>query len=79
MTWKFPRRKTRYDSPIDADALSDNLHEFVSEAGKLNEHNFSGDGTINNQNVQIPYRTHEGAAVAVTSEYWTSSSNIGRA
>jgi hypothetical protein len=77
MAWKFPKRKTRYDSPIDGDALSDNLHEFVSEAGKLNEHNFNGDKTVNKKNVQIPYRTNEGAAVSINNLFWTTDHRIG--
>tara|TARA_R100001163_G_scaffold64292_1_gene58191 strand:- start:393 stop:1187 length:795 start_codon:yes stop_codon:yes gene_type:complete len=72
MAWKFPKRKTRYDSPIDGDGLSDNFHGLISEAGKLNEHNFSADSTINDENAQIPYRTNDDAAVVITSQYWTN-------
>ena len=68
MAWKFPKRKTRYDSPIDGDGLSENFHGFISEAGKLNEHNFSGDNTVNNEKAQIPYRTNDDAAIIITSE-----------
>ena len=79
MSWKFPKRKTRYDSPIDADGISDTIHELTSEVGKFNEHNFSADSTINNSNVQIPHRSEEDAAVVISHTYWTTSGvRIGR-
>lgn len=79
MAWKFPKRKTRYDSPIDGEGLSENFHEFISEAGNLNEHNFSGDTTLSDKNVQVPYRTEEDAAVVVTYEWWrTAGHRIGK-
>lgn len=78
MAWKFPKRRTRYDSPIDGEDLSGNFHEFISENGKLNEHNFSADSTLSENKVQIPFKSDEDAAVAVTSTYWTTSHKIGK-
>jgi hypothetical protein len=77
VAWKFPKRSTRQKSPIDIETINDNFHEFVSEVGNLNEHNWSGDTTINNGVVQIPYSDPIEAAVKVHHEYWWENHNIG--
>mgnify|MGYP003648536721 CR=1 FL=1 len=78
MSWKFPIRTTRQKSPIDIETVNDNFHEFVSEVGNLNEHNWSAQHTVNNKNVQIPSLIEKGAALRIHSKYWQADQQIGK-
>ena len=77
MSWKFPKRKTRAESPLGVDAINENLHEFVSEAGALNEHNFNAKKPLCTQNSQIPYEDPDEAALVMHRKYWWCSHKIG--
>jgi hypothetical protein len=77
MAWKFPIQNTRQKSPIDIETINDNLHEFTSEVGSLNEHNWSGTRTINRRKTQIPSTLSAGTALKIHHKYWTTQHRIG--
>jgi len=78
MAWKFPQRNTRKGSPIDIETVNDNFHEFSSEAGNLNEHNWSGDTTVAFGDNQIPsFELENQAAVKIHHVDWWEPHFIG--
>ena len=77
MAWKYPLRNTRQNSPIDIETVNDNIHEFISEVGSLNEQNWSAENTLNNERVQIPHLVESEAALKIHSTYWHTNHSIG--
>ena len=77
MSWKVPKRRTRSESPLGVDAINENIHEFVSEVGAFNEHNFNAKRALCTKNSQIPYEDPDEAALVMHRQYWWSSTNIG--
>tara|TARA_R100000008_G_C3586215_1_gene172539 strand:+ start:1761 stop:2720 length:960 start_codon:yes stop_codon:yes gene_type:complete len=77
MAWKFPKRNTRRDSPIDIETVNENVQEFTGEAGNLNEHNWSATSPVCQKQIQIPANTGEDSAVKIHSKSWYSEHQIG--
>ena len=77
MAWKFPKRNTRRNSPIDVETVNENIQEFTSEIGNLNEHNWSATSPICQKDMQIPANTGEDSAVKIHSKAWYSEHRIG--
>ncbi len=77
MAWKFPIRNTRQKSPIDIETANDNFHEFISEAGYLNEQNWSATDRPSAQVSPIPTTPVSEAACQIHHTYWTTRHRIG--
>ena len=77
LAWKFPLRNTRQKSPIDIETVNDNIHEFTSEAGNLNEHNWSATTDVSDQNVPVPTSSEAEAALRIHHSYFYTVHSIG--